>query len=82
MHRLVCFGVVILGASLLLRLDSTTATAGDQTDIATSALEFGGSLGRLIWVSVKDQQRVETCRSSYMVSDQKAFAGGNLPLSK
>jgi hypothetical protein len=32
------------------------AYAADKTDIAISALEFGGSVGKLLWISAQDQR--------------------------
>jgi hypothetical protein len=34
------------------------ALGDERTDVATSALEFGGSVGRLLWVAVKDNSAV------------------------
>jgi hypothetical protein len=39
--------------------------AADQTDIAVSALEFGGSLGKLLWVGISDQRRAATDGDRY-----------------
>jgi hypothetical protein len=37
---------------------SVPTLAADQTEVAVSALEFGGSLGKLLWVSVRDAQQM------------------------
>lgn len=49
-----------LAALLLLFLTVTpsyTAPEPDAKELAQSVLEFGGSVGKLVWVSVKDQTR-------------------------
>jgi hypothetical protein len=49
----------ILASALIIApftVGNERARAADQTDVAVSALEFGGSIGKLLWVSVKEQQ--------------------------
>jgi hypothetical protein len=49
----------MLAAIFVLCLGGTqTVIAADKIDMATSALEFGGSVGHLLWVAVKDETAV------------------------
>jgi hypothetical protein len=56
-------------------LKSFPAAAADRTDIAISALEFGGSVGKLLWVGVTDQSNIPTPEASeYIKLAQKVKA--------
>ncbi|WP_210161656.1 hypothetical protein, partial [Bradyrhizobium liaoningense] len=46
---------VLMGTTMLQPI---AAIAADPTDLAISGLEFGGSVGKLLWVSV-DGKRYE-----------------------
>ena len=41
-----------------------SASIADKADVAISALEFGGSLGKLLWISVRDQQRLSAAEAN------------------
>lgn len=49
----------LIAICLLITLDIQPTKPADQTDIAVSTLEFGGSVSKLLWVSIRDQQRVD-----------------------
>lgn len=55
--RILATQCIAIITTLVLVVPSTASDA-DPTEVATSALEFGGSLGKLLWVSVKDQSAV------------------------
>jgi hypothetical protein len=46
--------------SIITLSPSFTASEPDPKELAQSVLEFGGSVGKLVWVSVKDQTRVDS----------------------
>jgi hypothetical protein len=41
---------------------SVTMSA-DRTEVALSTLEFGGSLSKLLWVSVQDERRINAAQA-------------------
>jgi hypothetical protein len=51
----------ILAAVLIYQ---PTAIAADRTDIATSVLEYGGSVGKLLWVAVDTRSNVTSSEAS------------------
>ncbi len=50
-----CIAIILV----MIFVRPPVAMAADRTEIATSALEFGGSIGKLLWVAVEDHSGVK-----------------------